>query len=270
MTQISTAVSSLKGILEDQQHQVNDLRRSLTSNNNNTPIIPNIVIQNHPAAQSPQQQQPQPIIIEKEIPFKKPPPVLNKIEKTVVSNRWNQLPLQTNEELAVPVEKKIEMKTVTEVANVEFEPTPKVEEKKPMEVVREAPVTVVKHPTPAAAAAPVVVVKKEVEKPASVVFVPKKQPPPPTPVVDDKVARITFPLEYNPTLEKVIKFDNNESQASLTGLTVEMKNDSTLTNDEIIADLRTKIAMQTNLKIRQVSLVYEGKVSCFCSFKAGF
>ena len=254
MGQISTAVHSLKIILEDQQLQVNDLRRSLSDRNTSTPVMPNIVIQN--PIQPFVQQQPSPvpmaspIIIEKEVMKK---PTMTKTEKSIVrssSNRWNSLPLMTNEEMKVE-EKKPEVKTIELVQDV-FSPPKKVEEPPPKKE-EPKPVVIVKEPPKPVVAPPVV----KVEEPP-----PKK---------DDPIVKIRFPLALNPDLSKVMKFSNPTDPNN--GLLIEMKNDPSLANDEIVADLRTKIAMHTNLKIRQVSLILDGKVSncmlsrlCFSSF----
>ncbi len=229
MEQIGTAVRSMKSILEDQQVQVNELRRSLSERV--APVVPNIVIQNplQPVInQQAPQPAPQPIIIEKEVHIAAKPAAMKTVEKSIArasSNRWNMLPYQTNEEVkAEPT-----APAVVEVQKVEeivFNPKKEPERKKPE--VREEPKPV----------------KKEViETPKPVI---KK--------ADPATVLIVFPYQHNPLLKAAMMSATGAASGSFgptDGVAIEMKS-SLSDKDEIIAFIRTMIAMQVCLTIGYV------------------
>lgn len=229
MEQIGTAVRSMKSILEDQQVQVNELRRSLSERV--APVVPNIVIQNplQPVInQQAPQPAPQPIIIEKEVHIAAKPAAMKTVEKSIVrasSNRWNMLPYQTNEEVkAEPT-----APAVVEVQKVEeivFNPKKEPERKKPE--VREEPKPV----------------KKEViETPKPVI---KK--------ADPATVLIVFPYQHNPLLKAAMMSATGAASGSFgptDGVAIEMKS-SLSDKDEIIAFIRTMIAMQVCFTIGYV------------------
>jgi hypothetical protein len=234
MGQVSTAVQSLKSILEDQQHQVNDLRKSLSDR---TPVIPNIIIQNPlqttttmatpqfiPQQSQPQQQQLQTVVIEKQVmqQMKQHSSGFTKTEKSVISstsNKWNMLPTLTNEERKVEEPKTNESQELKNLEVLDFNP---------VVVVKEKPAVVVETKKP------------PVEQPKP--FMKPASPPPMKRIEESNTVTITFPFDLNPLLRSVIR----KNQKNSTGLTITMRKDMN-DSDEVIAHLRGHIASQVRL-----------------------